>query len=827
MKNKLITRPLLLIIVVIVFLSACRGSNSGDKTGSGTNITQDSGTLGSSGGIIEVTDAASPIKGTKVVVPDGAIGSGEKVDVAIKYTDVLPGAIPKNDAQTIAVSKVFILTKSSSSDFKVPVDVTIPYADAKLQTGDIPCVAYWDDTMKKYMPVTVKAIDRTNKLVTFSTVHFSFFVALAIPGLTVAAEAASLLPADTGFKPDVDGFYHPNTNVFEVGLGSCVGMSTYAAWYFAEKKGIDGAGLYSKYRQGNPNLWADDFLARQLLTRAAVASSQTWASILAGANLLTPFEAGIMLLQAMKIWNEPQVMAFNYKLLERHAVTVYRYDNVKSQFHIYDSNYPGQDVTVDWSPTWGLSNYSAPPPNTTTISNYTFIAFPSYFKGQVFEEFYQGAKSNWSGSKFNVITMSSPVLDANDFAIVTKLASDDVTIQGIVSGGVIPAKYLGYKVIKATTGSVEASGLVILATDGSFSFKRNLGAGIYWIALVATDHATDAANLTPHMYAGLKEMWLTVNISSPPTLSVLGSLSLPNPAMNVQVVGNLAYIRDYRNGLRVVDVSNPAAPTLKGAADINYLSTGNGLYVNSPYAYVGSGAFYIVDVSNPLSPFKLSSQGFNANAGDLVVAGTNAYIAAGRYTFQSVGLFAIVDIKDPTNTAKNRYVGGLEFTGGNIRAIAMAGGYAYLVDTSNSMMYVVNVLDPANPVKKAEMVLPSLAANSNCSIFLSGDKAYIADAAGFSIINISMPESPSKVIHQTTPEYMKDVWVSGTRAYFLSTSKLFIYDVTDPIHPSLTTSVDLPSSTVGTGLFVAGSTAYVTQETSDSKGMLTIIDLGK
>jgi hypothetical protein len=38
--------------------------------------------------------------------------------------------------------------------------------------------------------------------------------------------------------------------------------------------------------------------------------------------------------------------------------------------------------------------------------------------------------------------------------------------------------------------------------------------------------------------------------------------------------------------------------------------------------------------------------------------------------------------------------------------------------------------------------------------------------------------------------------------------------------------IDLPSSTYGAGLFVAGNVAYVTQETSDSKGVLTIIDLG-
>ena len=784
------------------------------------------GTVGSGGGTIEVTNASSPINGTKVVVPDGALDSGDQVTISIDYTDKLPASITTHDPETIAVSKVILLTKNSSYDFKVPIDVTIPYTDTSLQTGDIPVVAYWDEAAKKYFPVSVKAIDRTNKLLTFTTIHFTPYIALGIPGMAVAAQLSSLAPKDTGFYPDVDGFFHPNSNIYDVGLGACVGMSSYAAWYFTEKKAADGTGLYNKYRQGNPGSYLDDIIARELLTRTALASSQTWAGILGAVNLISPFEAGMQILSAMRIFHAPQVMVFNYRPLSRHAVTVYRYDATNRQFNIYDNNYPGQVVTVDWSPTWGLSNYSHPPPDTLAIGNYTFEAIPTFFKNQDFENFYAGAAASWSGGKFNFINITSPVLDANSSATVSPLATENVTVQGTVSGGERPAKYLAYKVIKVISGApgrIEASGVLNLTANGTFSFPRIYTSGLYWIIFLATDDAKDASRFKPHAYAGLKEMYMTVNALSVPT--IVGSLSLPSPALNVQVAGNLAYIRDSQKGLRIADVSTPASPTMKGVADISYNSTGKGIAVNGQYAYVGSGAFYIVDVSNPMSPVKTAGQGFNANAGDLVVSGNYAYVAAGRYTYVSTGLFAIADITEPTKD-KNRFVGGLEFPGGNIRAIALAGSYAYLVDTSNSKMYVVSISDPQNPVKKSEVKLPSLVANSDCGIFLSGDKAFIADADGYSIITISNPEAPSVIINRSTADYLKDVWVVGTKAYLLGTYKLFVYDVTDPAKPQFTTSVDLPASTYGTGLFISGNLAYVTQGTSDSKGLLTIIDIG-
>ncbi|WP_013334553.1 DUF4347 domain-containing protein [Gloeothece verrucosa] len=45
---------------------------------------------------------------------------------------------------------------------------------------------------------------------------------------------------------------------------------------------------------------------------------------------------------------------------------------------------------------------------------------------------------------------------------------------------------------------------------------------------------------------------------------LVGTYDTPGYARNVQVVNNLAYVADYRSGLQIIDITNPASPVLKG-----------------------------------------------------------------------------------------------------------------------------------------------------------------------------------------------------------------------------------------------------------------------
>ena len=75
-------------------------------------------------------------------------------------------------------------------------------------------------------------------------------------------------------------------------------------------------------------------------------------------------------------------------------------------------------------------------------------------------------------------------------------------------------------------------------------------------------------------------------------------------------------------------MSNPAAPILKSATDLNYGVPDDGIFVSGNYAYIAEGAgttnaFQIFDVSNPSAPV-LTGQADLANAGTIDTGGGDA-----------------------------------------------------------------------------------------------------------------------------------------------------------------------------------------------------------
>jgi len=458
---------------------------------------QASGKVGSSGGTIEVTNPNSPIKGTKVVVPQDALDSDEMVKIVIDYTDQLPGPI---DTNTVAASKAIVLAKNNDYKFKLPVMVTIPYTDTQMSSGDIPAVFYWDKTYKKYVAVGVKNIDTTNKTITYTTVHFTDFVVLSIKDF-----AATLPSADSGFRPAIDGFFHPNFGAYDSPGGSCLGMANYSGWYYDFKKTQDGHELYNKYRQGDPAGWEDDTTVRELISRAFMASSQIWAQIwMQKAYELGDSQTGQLLILTMTITKSPQTFLFtgdNYG----HAVTVYDYDATTGKFYIYDNNFPGEVVTVNWDPTNGFSGYSkagAYPP----IKKFGFEAASTAYDVKEFETLYQGAENGWSSSKFQTIIITTPVLDLTNSCTVND--PNNITIAGTVTGGLAAAKYLVYSV-NGTNGL--GGQLVTLGAGGNFSFTiPKLPMASNSIMMMSTTDPKDATRRVPSAYAGYKEITIRV-----------------------------------------------------------------------------------------------------------------------------------------------------------------------------------------------------------------------------------------------------------------------------------------------------------------------------
>ena len=251
------------------------------QTGTETPVTTQ--TITASGGNIQVTDSSSPMNGLHINVPQGA--TTESIQFDVSYSDVSSiDGLPQNCA--VAGKMISIETSGSSQFnqykmFNKPIAVTLPF-DTSDDHSSIVRYYWYDPNTGKLDSAGFLTEDDTAHTLTFTTASFSDFVAirtfLNFTGSTFGLDAT----VDTGFRPARDGWFIPNYGSYldysnfnhpnsTIG-GYCLGMVSFAKWYYS----YVGTGLYSKYHEGDPNVWQDDATAIQLAARAHVATTGIW-----------------------------------------------------------------------------------------------------------------------------------------------------------------------------------------------------------------------------------------------------------------------------------------------------------------------------------------------------------------------------------------------------------------------------------------------------------------------------------------------------------------------------------------------------------------------
>ncbi len=151
------------------------------------------------------------------------------------------------------------------------------------------------------------------------------------------------------------------------------------------------------------------------------------------------------------------------------------------------------------------------------------------------------------------------------------------------------------------------------------------------------------------------------------TISYAGTPNRLHGACYVVVDGDYAYVSAFGGGLNgngsltIVDVSNPAAPTIVGSLEglgaLNHMNTPVGLCKSGNYVYVcafGEQYFNIVDVSDPANPSLVAGLDLQAALGyagnpqprEVVVIDNYAYVTAGEGDDINDGFF-VIDVSNP------------------------------------------------------------------------------------------------------------------------------------------------------------------------------------
>ena len=135
--------------------------------------------------------------------------------------------------------------------------------------------------------------------------------------------------------------------------------------------------------------------------------------------------------------------------------------------------------------------------------------------------------------------------------------------------------------------------------------------------------------------------------------------------------------------------------------------------------------------------------------------------------------------------------------------VYVSGDYAYVADADG--LAVINITDPTNP----GTVVYEDTAGWASDVYICGDYAYVADKnSGLVVINISDPTNPGTPVYANTSGSAHDVYVSGDYAYVADRSSgLAIINITHPTNPG--TPIYEATTGVAYGVYVSGDYAYL------------------
>ena len=293
-------------------------------------------------------------------------------------------------------------------------------------------------------------------------------------------------------------------------------------------------------------------------------------------------------------------------------------------------------------------------------------------------------------------------------------------------------------------------------------------------------------------------------LNNPANPVIVGSVSTGN-AYNVYVSGGYAYVGDHFSGLRIIDVSDPTDPVIKGTYSTS--AEAFDVYISGKYAYLAnnSGGLKIIDVSNPASPTLISTFVTPSYARRLHVSGRYVFIACATSGLQ------IIDVSDPDNPT----LAGSYETPTYLEDVFVYGRYAYLA-VGGTGLQIVDVSNPGSP----SLVGTHNTAGSAVEVRVSGRYAYIADTNYMQIVDVSNPAAPVGKGSVSVANATYSVWISGDYAYITDTnSGLIVIDIQDRTNPTVVGSCNTP--TYATDIVVSGKYAYI----ADGSGGLQIIDL--
>jgi hypothetical protein len=176
-----------------------------------------------------------------------------------------------------------------------------------------------------------------------------------------------------------------------------------------------------------------------------------------------------------------------------------------------------------------------------------------------------------------------------------------------------------------------------------------------------------------------------VDVTDPAAPQPVGSFAGQWSVSDMAVAGAYLYVVTFagnNSGLLVLDVSEPAQPVEVGLLLVP--NTPRHVAVAGPYAYIGSGlsqgSLTIVDVSDPSQPFTVAVHPLQRFPSGLALSGQHVHVT---FPVRPGGGLRVIDVSDPTDPQEvGSYVMDAEFA----LSVAALGDDHVAVATSDDVL---------------------------------------------------------------------------------------------------------------------------------------------
>lgn len=384
--------------------------------------------------------------------------------------------------------------------------------------------------------------------------------------------------------------------------------------------------------------------------------------------------------------------------------------------------------------------------------------------------------SGWNDGDMQIVrTVTVPATGAVYIATFEKggiitVSAEPVNGGSVTGGGtyavgaqvkIIASPNSGWTFSKWDDDNIEAARTITVSAAGASyiaSFTPGSVGHLTRIGHYATAGAKDVA-LYGGAYACVVDGtngWFIINIANPAKPTLVSHTQLTGICNNIVVYGNYAYVStsgDYNEGLVVYDIFNPANPSKRQTIAGQYI--GLSTYGGTLYAGLNTPTFKVYNMNAPSLLALLGQYNSPSMGGRFALSGGYAYVA----TFASTILTLDVSVSS-SPLLKATYS-----TGNKAWDVAISGNTMY-VAAGNNGLEIVDISTPYSPMRVGHYYFAGL--SSKC-VAISGTRCYLGSPDGNSrlleIVDISTPSLPARVDHVTTDGYARALLINGQYLY--------------------------------------------------------------